>query len=298
MKTTNHNQEIIDSRTGGFGGSDAKIFYKIGYSGLQALTNTDKKRIRVSKGIDPYQGIPTTESMQRGHDFEDWYAQQPFAPIAKREGVMEKSLAKNFRTFAHADFLSEDGSEVWELKCTQDPSRAEDDYYEQIMWYYALGATTVWLVRCDSTRPTFEDGVWMPYPVTEDSRYIEYLLKGIQILDEAWDAIDLTLTEEWDIEELMPFEKMEIIQMYWNLKSIKDLEKRIEDAKASILQFMQENNVRSIKSDHYSIVHVVESETRTLDKSKLFKAHPEINPADFEKVSKKKAYVTVKLKEP
>jgi hypothetical protein len=75
------------------------------------------------------------------------------------------------------------------------------------------------------------------------------------------------------------------------------LEKRIEDAKASILHFMQENNVRSIKSDHYSIVHVAESETRTLDKSKLFKAHPEINPADFEKVSKKKAYVTVKLKE-
>ena len=80
--TTNHKNEIEATRVGGFGGSDAKMFYKIGLKGLSALNNTDKKRIRVAKGIDEYKPAPVSEAMQRGHDFEDWYEKQAFAPIA------------------------------------------------------------------------------------------------------------------------------------------------------------------------------------------------------------------------
>jgi hypothetical protein len=296
MKTINHNEEIVQSRTGGFGGSDAAMFYRIGYRGLECLTNTDKKRIRVAKGIDAYQSIPMNDAMQRGHDFEDWYARQPFAPIAKREGLLESQKAQNFRTFAHADFLS-DCHEVWELKCVQEPEAAEDDYYHQLQWYYMLGAYDVWLVVSDSRLADFSDGLRMPYRIYEDAQYIECLQKGVQMLDEAWETIDLTLSEEWDVSELMPFEKVAIIQMYNSLQSIKTLEKRVEDEKAKILQFMQENNVRAIKSDMYAITYVAESETRTLDKSALKKANPDLDLSKYDKVTKKKAYITVKIKE-
>jgi len=296
MKTTTHNEEIIQSRTGGFGGSDASMFYRIGYRGIECLTNTDKKRIRVAKGIDAYQSIPTTEAMQRGHDFEDWYAQQPFAPMAKREGVLECKLAENFRTFAHADFLSED-NEVWELKCVQNPEDAMDDYYHQLQWYHMLGALDVWLVVADSDFPDFSDKLRLPQPIDRDEHYIGYMLKGVQLLDEAWDTVDLSLSEEWDVSELMPFESVAVMQMYNSLLMIKTIEKRVEEEKQKILEFMQENNVRAIKSERYSIVLIPETETRTLDKSALKKTNPNLDLSKYDKVSKKKAYITVKIKE-
>jgi hypothetical protein len=95
----------------------------------------------------------------------------------------------------------------------------------------------------------------------------------------------------------MPFEKVAIIQMYNSLQSIKTLEKRVEDEKAKILQFMQENNVRAIKSEMYAITYIAESETRTLDKAALKKANPDLDLSKYDKVSKKKAYITVKIKE-
>ena len=72
MTTINHTNEIEVTRVGGFGGSDARLFYKVGLKGLSALTNSDKKRIRVAKGIDEYKPVFVNDAMQRGHDFEDF----------------------------------------------------------------------------------------------------------------------------------------------------------------------------------------------------------------------------------
>ena len=73
MDAVQHQSEIERTRVGGFGGSDAKMFYKIGLKGLSALSNSDKKRIRVAKGIDEYKPIFQTEAMRKGHEFEEWY---------------------------------------------------------------------------------------------------------------------------------------------------------------------------------------------------------------------------------
>jgi len=43
-------REIVETRKGGFGGSDAKMFYKVGLKGLSALSDTDKRRIAVALG--------------------------------------------------------------------------------------------------------------------------------------------------------------------------------------------------------------------------------------------------------
>ena len=49
-----HQKEIEQSRIGGFGGSDAKMFYKVGLKGMSALSATDMKRIAAAKGLQPY----------------------------------------------------------------------------------------------------------------------------------------------------------------------------------------------------------------------------------------------------
>lgn len=303
MKTTNQSEEIINTRKGGFGGSDAEMFYMIGIKGLSALNNTYKKRIRVAKGLNEYQPIPTTPAMQRGHEFEDWYAKQPFTPLtAEREAkITNNTFARNFETFAHADFFEceehfMDDGEVWELKCVQDPDNALNDYYEQLQWYYMLGVKKVWLVVCDSRAESFDAGVKMPVLVERDDIVIDIIREGISILDKNWNDIDLTLHDDWTDADLLPFEHESVIMLRSYLEQISELEKQAEKHREAVKNFMESNNVKSIKSDRYNITLVPESTTSTLDKSKLFKEHPEINEADYLKISKKKSYIKITLK--
>lgn len=294
MKSTDHKNEIEATRVGGFGGSDAKMFYKIGLKGLSSLSNTDKKRIRVAKGIDEYKPITVNDAMQRGHDFEDWYEKQPFAPIAERETKLSKQLAVNFETFFHADFFGE-GDEVWELKCLSNPEKAYEDYFEQLQWQHLIFAQNVFLIVCDSNLP-FNEGCTYPLSIYRDERIIDILRNGIKLLDQNWDNLDLEVGEEWSESDLLPFEKEDITVFASYLQRIQQLEELAEESKLKVFNFMKDNGIKSLKSDYYNVSFIPESTTATLDKKKLFTAHPEIKEQDYLKVSPKKAYITVKLK--
>ena len=303
MKTNNFNvqmrerhQEVARTRKGGFGGSDAEMFYMVALKGLIALNSiTYKKRIRVAKGLDEFQSTIKTPEMQKGHEFEYWYSEQSFAPIAQREGlIVNNTFARNFSTLAHADFLGD--GEVWELKCVSDPDEAENDYFEQLQWYYMLGADMVWLVVCDSRAESFEAGCRMPVLVERDENVISFLREGISILDKNWNNIDLTLPDEVSSHDLMPTEKTAALILKTCLSQIKEYERQAEQAKETLKNWMEANNIQKIYNEEYSITFFPESTTVTLDKSKLFKAHPEISEQDFLKVSPKKSYIKIQLK--
>jgi len=295
---TDHKNEIESTRVGGFGGSDAKMFYKIGLKGLSALNNTDKKRIRVAKGIDEYKPVQMSEAMQKGHDFEDWYEKQPFAPMAacaKREAVLKNDLARNFDVFCHADFYDDEFREVWELKCLSKPENAVRDYHEQLQWYYLMNAHHVWLVVCDSSQ-TFEEGTLFPEEIERNEQVIDILYNGIKLLDKNWNDLNLEVGEDWTDEDLMPFEKMEVDALAKYLNEIKDLEAEADRRRQTVFEFMNTNGIKSLASELYTISFIPESSSATLDKKKLFAEHPEIKEQDYLKISDKKAYITVKLK--
>lgn len=292
---TNHQQEIESSRINGFGSSDAKLFYKIGSKGLESLNNTDKRRIAVSKGLIEYKPIQQTKSMLRGHEFEAWYESTLTGIEYEREIKLSKQLANNFDTFFHADFYNQ-SNEVLELKCVQNPEKVSDDYKDQLQWQIMIFDCKVFLVVCDSTKETFEDGVMKPFEVLKDENIINTLKKGIQLLDEAWDTIDLTTGEEWSDDDLMFFER-EQMQVFANyLSEIKQLENEAEKHRESIKQMMIDNGISSIKSDFYSVTLIPESTANTFDKKKLLADHPEINEADYLKSSQKKSYIKFTLK--
>src|SRR5690554_5584459 len=156
MEALQHQNKIEHTRVGGFGGSDAKMFYKIGLKGLSALSNSDKKRIRVAKGIDEYKPIFQTEAMRKGHEFEDWWFEASLCKYIgkwEREVKIERELATNFKTFAHADVLKEVHKQIHiiELKCLIDPFSALEQYKAQLQWYYMLGAHSVSIEIGDSS---------------------------------------------------------------------------------------------------------------------------------------------------
>lgn len=291
MTTTNHKEEIEVTRVGGFGGSDASLFYRIGLRGLSALTNTDKKRIRVAKGMDEYKPIPMNDAMQRGHSFEDWYSEKYQSAAMERERKFTRDLARNFNTFFHADFSD---TFIYELKSTSNTDDVLETYEAQLQWQHMISAMPVYIVISDSSLP-FEN-CSEPIKVKRDEKVIEILQNGIRLLDENWDTLDLEIGEEWSDSDLMPFEKNDIATFTSYLEKIQELEKLADESKAKVFQFMKDNNIKSLKSDSYTVTFIPESTTTSLDKKKLFTEHPEIKEQDYLKTSPKKAYITVKLK--
>ena len=295
-----HQQKIEQSRVGGFGGSDAKMFYKIGLNGLSALSNTDKLRIRVAKGIDEYKPIMQTEAMQKGHDFEDWFAEAMADAIPEyiREYrvVPYSVLAVNFNVFAHADYYNIKRKCAIELKCISNIDTVQDDYMAQLQWYYMLGCHRVGLMVCNSNYDNFEDGVQSPVDIEPNENYINTLKHGIKLLDDNWNDLDLKIGDEWDESDLFPSEQKEVQLMTSYLQQIKSMEAKIEESKAKLLEMMTESGVKSIKSDAYNITVVPPGTTSRFDKKKLLKDHPEINEADYTATSERKAYLKITLK--
>ena len=242
MEAIQHQDEIERTRVGGFGGSDAKMFYKIGLKGLSALSNSDKKRIRVAKGLDEYKPTFQTEAMRRGHEFEDWfwenYLSERDRELYQREFKLHGKLAKNFDVFAHADIYYPWLRVVKELKFLQDPDiyNAEDQYMAQLQWYHMLGANVVMLIVGDSNDYDLmkdersDENVTSKF-VERDEDFIEILRAGIKLLDDNWDDLDLDIQEDWTSDDLLPFEATEVEMMADYLQEIKRLEALIEEKK-------------------------------------------------------------------
>jgi len=301
MEAIQHQNEIERTRVGGFGGSDAKMFYKIGLRGLKALSNSDKKRIRVAKGIDEYKPVYQTEAMRKGHEFEDWWFKNSIYQQEnwEREVKIERKLATNFKTFAHADISKEFRKKIYiiELKCLIDPLSAFEQYKAQLQWYYMLGARDIRLVIGDSSKGwDFNEMSISTHYVERDEQFIKTLLHGIKLLDDNWENLNLGLPEEWTSEDLLPFEATEVELMTNYLQEIKRLESIIEEKKANLLQFMQDNGVKSINSENYIITHVPAGTTSRFNKTKLLKDYPEIDESKYTTISERKGYVTIKLK--
>ena len=295
MTTTAHIEEIETTRIGGFGGSDAAMFYRIGLKGLSALTKSDKKRIRVAKGLDEYKSIPVNEAMRRGHDFEDWYAENVAIVSLEREKKFSRKMARNFDTFFHADFSNE--KYIYELKCVQDVNSVKDNYFHQLQWQYMIAPVgmKVYLEVFDSSKEFGLDNLRDEKLIERDELTIEILRMGIKRIDESWNELDLSIGEEWQVTDLMPFEQKDVELLSSALRQIKEMEAKADEFKAQVLAFMEANNILSLKSDTYSITYVPESITMTFDKKKLFSEHPKINETDYLRSSTKKRYLKITL---
>lgn len=288
--------EIESTRFGGLGGSDAAMVYKVGLKGIESLSNTDKKRLAVMTGQIPYQPTPSTPAMEAGHKFEDVIATMGDYKYYDRERKIEGTHGKNFEIFAHADFSTQTGVIV-ECKFSQKTTEEVLNAYKaQLQWYYLLGAKKVILLHgCGQVEP-FEITEINTVDVDFEPKIYEIIVNGLKLIDDFIDTFQYTEPDEWDETDLLPFDRLEIEQMRETLQTIKRLEFEAEEAKKRVLQLFRDNGIKSLKSDSYSITYVPESTTSTLDKSRLFKEHPEISESNYLKTSKKSDYVKITLK--
>lgn len=301
-RTQQHAQEIQQTRIGGLGGSDAAMILKIGECGLAALTATDHKRLAVMLGKvepDTWTGNAYTNA---GHAFEDWTEENlPWSAEGyEREKVLTSALARNFKVFAHADFVTgKHRNSVVECKFVQkETAKVINDYLAQLQWYFMLGATSVWLFHGQGSAEPFEVAEAKLEQIERSEETIEMLLAGIQTLDKAlsdgWlpEIIDKVTTD--DIPEI-------VAQAFDEMQSIKEQQKALAEAektaKKTLLEYLEAFNLSGIVAtdgSKHQIIYTKSSVARTFDVDKFAKAHPEIDLAPFYKETKRSSSITFK----
>jgi hypothetical protein len=290
-------REIVETRKGGFGGSDARMFYKVGLKGLSALSDTDKRRIAVALGQAECIEIPATEAMEAGNEFERWLRSKYSEENGWESNYkLESDFIKprNFKIFAHADFYDIENDIVIEAKYTaSDLKTTISDYMPQLQWYYLLGVDKVYLVKGYQDEP-FE--LYDEKFIERDDKFIEILRNGISLIDDFCNDFVYKEKDEWTTFDLMPHEQAAAEVMFNYLSQIKKMEEEVEKQKAIMLDLMLKNGVKSLKSDGYTLTVVPGSIRSTFDKDKLLKKHPEINESDYLKTSIVKPYLKITLK--
>lgn len=297
-KALAHAQEIKQTRVGGLGGSDASILHKIGLNGLSALTATDHKRLAIMVGKamqDDWNGNAYTNA---GHAFEEWAENyiEYSSEVHGREKYMSRALARNFKTFAHADYF--DGGCVIECKFVQkETKKVIEAYYAQLQWYYLMEARRVTLFHGIGKAEPFEVEETFLCEVERDEKEIEILLAGIATLDAA-------LTDGWEpdvVDKIAVQDTPEIVQeAFGKIKTIRETKKVLEeqekDVKKVLLEYIEGFNLSGIfePETKRQIIYTKASETRTFDVTKFAAEHPEIDLSTYYKTSKKAASISYK----
>lgn len=295
-----HQQEIQQSRIGGLGGSDADILLRIGRNGLQALSSTDTKRLAIMMGMAEQEQWGGNDYTRAGHDFEDFI--EKTAPLGKdveREKLMSAKMARNFKTFAHADFVSHsNGQCVYECKYVQnDTESVAKEYKAQLQWYYILGASQVILMHGQGSIPFDESKLECnAMEIERNTELCELILAGVKTLDKA-------IADGWKpvAPEKCPLEETSVTvqNAFTKLQSISVQKKQMDaeeaEAKAIIESYMNDFECSSIYDDFGNMVVMTKASTsRTFDSAKLLKAHPEFNTDEFYKTSNRKASISYK----
>lgn len=300
-KAQEHAQEIKQTRVGGLGGSDAAILYKVGQDGLSSLSATDHKRLAVMVGMTEQNDWGGNAYTNAGHMFEEWAENTALMDGTEfeREKMLSQKLALSFKTFAHADFYAEISGTVVECKFVQkDTDQVEKAYYEQLQWYYLMGAKEVYLFHGKGTADPFEVTETYMRPIGRDENAIEILLSGIKTLDKA-------LADGWRpnvVDKVAVEDTPEAVQRAFDVMAdVKaqevELKKKKDEASAILKEYVEGFGISAIVATgeiKHQVIYTKSSTRFSFNAEKFLKEHPEFDVPEYYNKTKVKASVSFK----
>ena len=322
----NYKEDIIQTRTGNVGSSDSKMLQQI--AELGQVPTSAKKRLAIVKGFCENPNI-TTPAMRLGDYVEQMTFESLHSQDARWESnkflKSEKYSRKNCGCITHIDYWLQDDDKkvitIGEQKATvHNYQQAYDEYKFQIYHHYLLTKEyadkigyKVNVLFCVYDTNGIEEGhEYEPSRLTvKQLRMLEKHSKSYH-LAEAMNIIDNfleTFTEYYEDEvdgNLLPEKvKTEFDQVTTFLTEIKEREKKVEDFKKKLTEFMISKGIKGIKTDAWAITLVNESESVNVDYKAIFANEIEAKKPrianklkkKYKKVTKKKAYVMIKTKD-
>lgn len=286
-----HELEIMSSRVGGFGGSDASLVMTAAAvlrSGGR-LGTTIRKRLRVLTGIDGPENFGGNEATAAGRAFEDKVA-ATLPQEWRREYVIRGRQYRNYRVFAHADFYNEGQKAVKECKWTgvHTPAGLADRYCWQLQWYYMLGADSVSLVY----RTANETGVM---DIPRNNASVQALEEALALIDEALTrGMNLNL-EEISEDELAPATLKMIKDLVALTAEKSELENSINELREKLRAVMAEKGHVRYFGQFGSINRTDGCVRKTFDTKRFADSYPDLY-ASFLRETTAKGGITISTK--
>jgi hypothetical protein len=293
-----HQQEIASSRKGCLGGSDAAMVLKVARNGIEALSNTDIKRLRVMLGLEEREDFGGSAATNAGHLFED-YVQVAVSEHARKEHRFDGMQFHNFKIIAHADYYEEDHQRVCECKFVQKPTeKVLAQYFGQLQWYYLFsGVDAVILMHGTGTAEPFSVDSLNVQHVDYNEVVCEDIMNGLRAIDNWCDWYLSQNTNEWRDEEFADEELMELLSSYGCVKSTIDLiTSRLDELRKKIEAYMAEHRIASSRTYGVQVSYKQPTSQRRLDAAKAQAKYPQLaTDEECWKTTKVKGSVTIKL---
>lgn len=292
MKNQNHIQEIIDTRMGGFGGSDAAMVMEVAdrLQNNMELSTTQRHRMLQLLG-DETPGVFSTPETEAGHAFENEMAESMPKEWRREEMLRDSdpSRYENFSVFAHADFYEPVTASVKECKWSRkyNLEGLKMRYKWQLQWYYMLGVKSVSLAYDTEEGRGCVD-------VPRDEEAVTQLRSALRMIDDRWHTMDFTIHELRDTE-VAPGIREALVEL-------KDLEAqksviaaKIDELRARIGKYMEETESTKISGSYGFVSYVAPSESVQFDSRKFAQDHADLYAAYRTKLVKKAGYITCKF---
>lgn len=316
-----YKDEIISSRVGNLGGSDARILAAIAKKGC--VQRAQVERLAIAKGLYERPNI-TNIAMQYG-DFIENMIYDSLVQVDERWESnkcfrSQKYGREGLGLLVHIDFSLFDESRdkpllLW-VECkatTTDIEQTYKDYKEQLYVEYVLGKELAEQLGADfklelchyDASVMFEDEFQLQFAFDPDkiSRKKVIFKKPVFDISSGMDIAAQYVSEmtEYKREEIdwdyLPAEVQEQMKQVNNiLVSIKEKQDSIEEFKSRFYDFLCKNEIKSVKTPYFTISRVDEAISMQFDKVKFASEHPEL-VAEYQKEVKKKGYVMIKTKE-
>lgn len=323
----NYKEDVIQTRTGNVGSSDSKMLQQI--AELSQVPTSAKKRLAIVKGFCENPNI-TTPAMRLGDYVEQMTFESLHSQDARWESnkflKSEKYSRKNCGCITHIDYWLQDDDKkvitIGEQKATvRNYQQAYDEYKFQIYHHYLLtkeyankiGYKVNVLFCVYDTNGVEEGHEYDPSRLTvRQLRMLEKYSKSYH-LTEAMDVIDTFLenfTEYYEDGEEIPYEILPAnVQNQFDsittlLTEIKEREDKVAAFKSKLYDFLTEKNIKSIKNNDWSIVRIDPTESVQFDNKRYLEDFSIEHPRQYkkirnkyDKVVKKKGYVSIKIKD-
>ena len=322
-----YKEEILNTRVGCLGGSDARMLSQIASMGY--VPASAKKRLAVCKGLIEHENI-TTRAMQYGDYIEMMVYESLKAKDARWQSnpclVSDKYSRKNVKCIDHVDLLLVDDERkevtIGEVKASRYTTvEVRGEYKAQLAHHRLLGAELakklgnykLKLMLCHY----FMDGIDLDAPFAFDPSRLNVvgikpttlsydLSKAMDIVNDYLETLDAYYeSDEIDSMYLPANVRDEFDAITTVLKEITEREKKVDEFKAKLAAFMESHGVKAVKCPTWSITYVAPTQSVSVDykamaEKELFDGHPTRMRRlmeHYKKTTNRKSYVTIRTKD-
>jgi len=323
-----HKSDIINTRKGCLGGSDARLIQSI--AELGSVSKSATKRLAICKGL-----IEAPQFSNPAMEFGNYVEAMVFENLRSQDArwqsnpcwVSTKYSREQVRVIDHPDFVLADneGKVLTVVECKAVKLsflQTRDEYKWQLAHHWLIAneiaprGYRIKLMLCHYNT----EGLDLSQPFEFDpSRLTVKTLRGIDKIARAYRIeegintinnflADMTYYSEEDEipSDLMPTNVQEQFAAITNvLKEIKEREKKVEDFKIMLRDFMLSKGIKAIRNPEWSVTLASASTAISVDYKKLFTEEieakrPRVARAlkeKYKKVTSRSAYVTIKIKD-